>query len=141
MSEQEDSIHILKAVFKLVGLVVVVIWYAAMVFSFVFSVPDLPFPEFSLSGLGFYLLYYNLVWGIRKIERKVQLIIFVLYSIVGMIILSFGAFVILFVAPNIFASLCLITGAALIILNAKRMCINANWKEAITDHIIKEVKS
>jgi hypothetical protein len=127
MFEQKDSLNNLRRVWRVGGFVVLVVWVAAMVSSLAFSVLGFPIPEilisseFMAAGCGFSFLYHSLMTGQGKMEKKAELFISILGSIIGISILSSGVFVILFGTPNFFTPLCLVIGTALTFLSAKQI--------------------
>ena len=126
MFVRKCSFKNLKDVLLRAGFVVLVVWVAVMIFSFIllmfsFSVPEvLISPEFVLSCLGISTIYYNLTAPKRKIEEKAGLLPFICHLIIGTcLILYFVQAVITLSNHNLFTYLCFIIGLAVIFFNVR----------------------
>ena len=127
MLGQKGFLNGLRIVWKPVYYVVLAVWDAAMVYSFIayllgFSLPELlSFPEFFVAGVGFSSLYNMSINSQREARRRDARIISILRLIVGGTALFTGKYTIMFKAPNFFAYICLIIGTILIVLSAKQI--------------------
>ncbi|MEM3875291.1 MAG: hypothetical protein QXU45_09205 [Candidatus Bathyarchaeia archaeon] len=115
----------LKGVLLLIGYAVFLFWLAVLFYAFISYILGysplgiLISPESQLSILGYSILLREFHSPLKK-KGKYGMILIAFDIFLGISIIVMGAYTI-FVNPNLFAYLCLVTGASIILISARRM--------------------
>ncbi|MEM0095894.1 MAG: hypothetical protein QW660_04595 [Candidatus Bathyarchaeia archaeon] len=115
----------LKGVLLLIGYAVFLFWLAVLFYAFISYILGysplgiLISPESQLSILGYSILLREFHSPLKK-KGKYGMILIAFDMILGISIIVMGAYTIIFVNPNLFAYLCLVTGTSIILISARR---------------------
>jgi hypothetical protein len=125
---QQSKFRIILRIYGLaVGFIVLVLWVAVLAVSLIlyvlgFKVPQtLISSEAQMSALGYCWLFNEFYIPHRRGEKHYRLLT-ILGLIFGAVLIEKGVYNTILANLNIFTILCLITGAALIFINAKNWC-------------------
>jgi len=114
----------LKNVLLLTGYAVFLFWFAVLAFAFVsyilgYSITEILIsPESSLSILGYSFLLREFHFPLKK-GVKYWKFLFAYDVFLGILMIMVGAYTIIFVNPNLFAFLCLMMGASIILIHTR----------------------
>jgi hypothetical protein len=124
---QQSRFRIILGAYCLtVGFIVLFLWVTVLAVSLIlyvlgFNIPEMLISsEAQISAVGYCWLFNDFYYPRKRGEKHYRLLT-TLESIIGIIVMIMGVHNIILTNLNVFTYLCLITGTALVFLNAK------NW--------------